>query len=240
MLVEPYLREGGEEKTKKGGVYLPLSFQTGIGKTYTALSCIKEEMSWQIQNNEMRPDNTKSGQSNEAKRTVIYITNSVDNVRHAYDDLLDQIKHDNRFTLAQKKHLKEQVCYLPRQATHLRDFSRSGKNINLILEPFKLQNDGNFCREITDLIKYLKTDQSDYSPLTDENIQRIYRRLIDKIQGIQRSPAPVKLNKEQMDALDLLMPGYRFERGASHVLFMTTKKYLYGFDHSHRQVHTFT
>ena len=35
-----------------------------------------------------------------------------------------------------------------------------------------------------------------------------------------------------MDALDLLMPGYRFERGASHVLFMTTKKYLYGFDHS--------
>ena len=80
VLVEPYLREGGEEKTKKGGVYLPLSFQTGIGKTYTALSCIKEEMSWQIQNNEMRPDNTKSGQSNEAKRTVIYITNSVDNV----------------------------------------------------------------------------------------------------------------------------------------------------------------
>ena len=233
VLVEPYLREGSEKKTNNcDGVFIPLSFQTGIGKTYTALSCIMEEMLWQIQKNETRPDNTKSGQPNGAKRTIIYITNSVDNVRHAYDDLLDQIGSDVRFTTPQKKYLKEQVCYLPRQATHLREFSRRSKDINHILEPFKLQKDGNFSREITDLIKYLKTDPSDYSPLTDENIQRIYRRLIDKIQGIQRSPAPVTLNKEQTDALDMLMPGYRFERGASHVLFMTTKKYLYGFDHS--------
>ena len=128
-----------------------------------------------------------------------------------------------------KKHLKEQVCYLPRQSTHLKDFSRSGKDIALILQTFDLWNDEIFCREITDLIKRLKSN-TEYSSLDDNNVRNIYRRLISKIEKKQRSPAPVYLNREQTDALDLLIPGYRFERGASHVLFMTTKKYLTGFD----------
>ena len=237
VLVYPYLRGGAEEEAT-GGVFLPLPFQTGIGKTYTALSCILEEMLWQIQVNEIRPDNPSAEQPNFRKRMIIYITDSVVNVNNAYNDLLGQIKQDNRFDPSQKKHLKEQVCYLPRQATHLRYFSESGKDIQHILRAFELWNDEIFCKELTDLIKYLSPEKTEtktktkteYSSLDENNIRSIYRRLISKIEKKQRSPSPVNLNREQTEALDLLVPGYRFERGASHVLFMTTKKYLTGFD----------
>ena len=227
-LISTHLRNDPEEQ----GLFLPLPFQTGIGKTYEALVLIFKEILWQIEQSQEALESSQEYK----KRTVIYITDSVDNVSNAYEDLIKLIENDERFTAAQKEVLKDQVVYLPRQSGQLRDCP--AEDVETIIQTFNLEKNKVINSEwkgfsvLNAQYKKDKKGQQALDKVLGEKGQDLYASLISAIQSRQKGNDPVILSDSQQKALDQLIPGCRFEQGRAHVLFMTTRKYLSGFHHS--------
>lgn len=228
-LITPSLRDSENDHK---GLFLPLPFQTGIGKTYEALSLILEEILWQLEKLEhIGPLHSEQPPN---KRTVIYITDSVDNVHNAYLDLISLIDRDARFNDEQKTSLKEQFIYLPRQSTQMMECSL--RQVDLLIQAFELDTDKTLKSEWSSFCalnkEHKKENTNALTSILEEKGQQIYSRLVAAIQQRQKSNQPVELNEKQREALYSLIPGSKFEEGLSHVLFMTTRKYLSGFHHS--------
>jgi hypothetical protein len=217
---------GCNNKTSDG-LFIPLPFQTGIGKTHTAINTLLEELVHIIE----EPDSR-------GNRVIYYITNSVDNVRQTYKEMIERIRSQevdgkNRFTPEQIDLLASRLIYLPRQDTQLLETDRH--HINNILDAFDLARDpiiSNDWQRLKSLSSHANSHKEAASALSStlsDIASKLYSLITDKIQARQRSKNPLLVTSELQESLDQLYPGDKIRRNEANVVFMTTHKFLYGY-----------
>ncbi|MCC5452883.1 hypothetical protein LMJ53_14240 [Rheinheimera sp. UJ51] len=214
QLLSPYLHERHSEH----GAFFPLPFQTGIGKTYTALKLIIWDMVWQAKEN-AKP------------RLIVFITDSIDNVKNAFTEINRLIDDESTLTTEEKNMLKDRIVYLPSQKNQLLDTSPS--DVEKILQLFDLQNselyhDWKEISALRELAGYHPDEALNRS--VDKYAAQFYSKLVRYMQTVQQSDKPIRLNNVQQSLLEKLLPGERIATGKAHVMLMTTKKYLKGID----------
>lgn len=218
LLLSSYLHDQPSDQVSEQGAFFPLPFQTGIGKTYSALKLILWDMVWQVQHAT-------------EKRPVIFITDSIDNVKSAYIEINQLIDVESSLSAAEKNTLRSLIVYLPSQKNQLLDTTPA--DIEKILQLFDLQNSELFgdwqeIYALRELASHYPADALQNS--IDKYAGRFYSRLVRYIQTVQQSETPVRLTDDQQCLLEKLIPGERVASGKAHVMFMTTKKYLKGID----------
>jgi hypothetical protein len=201
------------------GCLVLIPAQTGIGKTHTIRQAILDEL--------------LASQANTAQqRMIYYITNSVDNVRSTYQDLL-QLIEESRCTEADKSALESKIVYLPNQAVQLLDTSED--DIDYLIDRFQLKDNKAFFRDWKKLKqqRQLVRDNEAFAAGLRDSIEEkaghIYSVLTRLIQANQKGEKPVVLDKSDHDILDKLVPGEQVRQGRAKVCFMTTKKFLAGY-----------
>lgn len=214
LLLSPYLHDQQGDQ----GAFFPLPFQTGIGKTYSALKLIIWDMVWQ-------------DKQDAEKRPVIFITDSIDNVKSAFSDINKQIDCEDSLSADEKSILRDRIAYLPSQKNQLLDTEPS--DVEKILQLFDLQS-SELCSDWKEI--HALRDLADHHPneainsSVNKYAQQFYSKLVRYIQTVQQSDTPVRLSDSQQCLLERLIPGERVVSGKAHVMFMTTKKYLKGID----------
>ncbi|MDG2764501.1 hypothetical protein P7M25_24350 [Vibrio parahaemolyticus] len=212
----------------KSGALLPLPFQTGIGKTYTALNFLLQQMLVQVQN-ELQEE--KSG--SRSKRLLYYVTDSVDNVVSAKAELLklieeQTVKGEPRFTLEQQDYLKAQIVHLPNQSEQL--LQCSDAVLNQVLVGFDLNAERDVKAEWS-AISGLRHHAS--KPEVKVSLSRqagyFYRNLVARLQKKQKGADRISLNGSLLTSVEALLPGEKIRNGSAHVVFLTTSKFLKGF-----------
>ncbi|MGF1753942.1 hypothetical protein L4C33_10130 [Vibrio makurazakiensis] len=212
----------------KSGALLPLPFQTGIGKTYTALNFLLQQMLDQIQR-ELKEEES----ANNSKRLLYYITDSVDNVVSAKADLLALIEKQTidgspRFSLGQQEYLKAQIVHLPNQSEQL--LQCSDGVLNEILNGFNLNSERDIQTEWS-AISGLRRHASNPEVKISLNKQAgyFYRNLVGRLQKMQKGRNRVSLTGSLQTSIETLLPGEKIRNGSAHVVFLTTSKFLKGF-----------
>ncbi|NMT63480.1 hypothetical protein [Marinobacter orientalis] len=215
----------------KSGCLVLVPAQTGIGKTHSIKQLILEELV------ATGPD---SG------RTIYYITNSVDNVRQTYEELCELIDKQAidgkpRFSSSQKAALKSQIVYLPSQGNQLLEVEEA--SVEQVIELFDLNSDAQL-RHNWKTVKKLGQTINDHPTVRvglQESLEReaaeTYRQIISHIQARQRSENPVTLSARHYEILDKLIPGDRLRRKEARVCFMTTRKFLAGYQTTKNRIH---
>lgn len=217
----------------ESGCLLLLPAQTGIGKTHTIKTTLLHEL-------------LAANSAPIKGRVVYYITNSVDNVFQTYREVLELIETQKvdgslRFSAAEQERLKQQIVYLPSQSNQLIDLDT--QVIYQILELFELGNNQpvwQAVREFINLRETLNAHKNMRAVLQEslrDKANTAYRLLVNQIQARQRSENPVSLTEENHELLDKLLPGYRIERGVARICFMTTHKFLAGYQTLRSRVH---
>lgn len=226
---------GNEPGPDAAGCLALLPVQTGLGKTHSSLGLLIEQMLAQVQRRLEDPS--------AAARRLVYITDSIDNTRHAHDklrELIDAQVVDGlpRFSAEQRAWLKEQVLYLPSQANQLESCSDelvhelvecfAGADRKLLAQWAEFLRLSRMARERRELASALRDS-------LQERAQAIHKALLQAIQlrlrERQQAGQPLTSSREQT-LLDHFLPAERLRRGEAHVLFMTTSKYLHGCDHA--------
>lgn len=226
------------DSQRKEGCFFPFTSQTGAGKTHTAISFILEEMVNAVARELELEEEAKP-------RPIYYITNSVDNVRNTFEALLERIETQcvngrPRFTQEQAKVLRERVLYLPSQDRQLLEMEVG--TVDRILQAFGLEAEASIGRDWKNLNRqrsFLSQHPSlgvEFQAQIKDKAAQVYRLLVDRIQARQRSNNPVAQSEELWRDLDLLLPGDRVRRGEAHVVFMTTHKFLAGYQTSRYRV----
>lgn len=232
-LVAPYL--ASDPGPDASGCLALLPVQTGLGKTHSSLGLLIEQMLDQVQRRLEDPA--------AVVRRLIYITDSIDNTRHAHDklhELIDEqaIDCQPRFTAEQRAWLKAQVLYLPSQANQLE--SCSDELVHELVEQFagadhKLLAQWAEFRRLSSMARERRELASALRDNLQERAQAIHKALLQSIQRRlrerQQAGQPLTSPREQV-LLDQFLPAERLRRGEAHVLFMTTSKYLHGCDHA--------
>ena len=122
---------------RNDGKFLPIPFPTGIGKTHNLIAVVHEAILHRV----VRQLSLKSEQSIDEEPNksplFVFITNSVNNVKEAYDKLCGFIDKDNRLDSEQKKWLKSHLVYSPKAATSLQSCIEDD-SISEILEIFDI------------------------------------------------------------------------------------------------------
>lgn len=176
-------------------------------------------------------------------RRLIYITDSIDNTRHAYDKLLELIDTQTvdgqpRFSAKQRAWLKTQVLYLPSQANQLE--SCSDELVHNLIERFagadkKLEAQWAEFRQLSLMARKSREMAKVLHDNLQERAQAVHKTLLQAIQSKlrkrQQAGQPLTSLKEQA-LLNQFLPAERLRCGEAHVLFMTTSKYLHGCDHA--------
>ena len=237
LLKVSYFEE--QVKAQHVGCLMPIPFPTGVGKTYNILGLIIETLLDDISDELTNPDYFP--------RNCFYITNSVDNVRQAYIDLLGRIEGDSRFTSAQKDVLKKRVLYAPSNDTSLVELLENKiETVRAILTLFNIQNNSAIANEIKSVIQIieLKNRVNKDPDLTKEFASQLqtkasecYSKLVSHIQKVQLGKFPIPYTDENVALLAELMPGVYLEAGIARAVFMTTKKFLFGFQQSKGKFH---
>lgn len=217
----------------ESGCLIPVPAQTGIGKTHAIKNKILEEV-------------VEAAANPGRARTIYYITNSVDNVRKTYHEIVElideqQVSGKPRFTEEQKSALKNQVVYLPSQSHQL--LNATNAQIDGVIHRFGLRSDSQVCRA-WDSVKKLRQSIDDHPAFKagfqeslEEKAADTYGMIINRIQARQRSEQPVILSASDHEDLDQLIPGERLHRKAARVCFMTTRKFLAGYQTIKSRVH---
>ena len=217
----------------ESGCLLLLPAQTGIGKTHTIKTTILHEL--------LAGDSTSN-----KERVVYYITNSIDNVFQTYREVLELIETQKvdgslRFSAAEQESLKQQIIYLPSQSNQLIDLAT--RVIYQILELFEPDNSQPVWQAVQEFIRLRETLNAHENmrvtlkePLRDK-ANAAYRLLVNQIQTRQRSKSPINLTEEQHELLDKFLPGHCIERGVARICFMTTRKFLAGYQTLKSRVH---
>jgi hypothetical protein len=219
------------------GCFIPVTAQTGIGKTYTANALIIEQLLTSIRRQ-------LTGQAAPAG-LIYYVTNSVDNVSQTYaalQRLIDTqiIDGQPRFTPAQREQLKQRILYLPAQSAQL--LATPPERVTEVLEAFGLSAVQHIAQG-WQALQGLKRAAADHPHIAaqlqgplKERASELYRHIVDGIQARQRKN-PVSLQGRTGHALHALLPGERVRTGQAEVLFMTTDKFLQGYQSSRHRIY---
>lgn len=227
---------------KTGGKFTALPFPTGIGKTYNIVSLILQFLLDEIDRELIESEVVQSDYSDKEKyqpRICYYITNSVDNVYETYQDLVERIKQHGELTSQQKEVLLDKILYTPSNAQTLFSlFQEHSEALEQTIEIFKVE-------ENKRLFADLRQIKNEYLLLKDSNLNasqkkilenslqekasQCYSKLIQYIQKVQRGSDAFFL-KGHMHFLRYVIPGIMLEGEIqrTRVVFMTTKKFLFG------------
>lgn len=222
------------------GCLMPIAFPTGVGKTYNTLSLILEIILDEIEN-ELRLGNEHT------PRYCYYITNSVDNVFDAFNSLTKRIDESSELTQVQKDVIYERLLLAPANSKSLLDvLEKTPDALSKISSLFSIDsnasliNDLDQIRKEQSILASLNLPENDKRLFTDsleEKASECYSKLIRHIQRVQLSDNPVPLSDKNINLLKLLIPGIALETGAARVIFMTTKKFLFGLQQSKGKFH---
>ncbi|WP_394132753.1 hypothetical protein [Marinobacter nauticus] len=216
------------------GCLVPIPAPTGIGKTHSIKVAILEEL---IQSKNLDPNR---------RRTIYYITNSVDNVRHTYEELLQLIDSqavDGKLRLSEneKEQLKQRIVYLPSQDSQLLDVNESV--VESVMDRFGLHSDPriqNSWRSLQKLRQSVAAHPSmrpGVQEVIKEKAAETYRLMLNRIHSSLRSEKGIELSASDYQNLDQLVPGDRLQRKVANVCFMTTRKFLSGYQTLRSRVH---
>lgn len=234
----PYLgsRESGRlNKNSTSGALLPLALQTGIGKTYTAMNFILTQMLAQIQDDLKNINHSQP----KPKRPLYYVTDLIDNVTSARDELLQLIESQKvfdkpRFNPLQQEYLRSQILYIPNQATQL--LSCSEKMLTQIMNAFQLEKNADIKKRLGEFLALKENvNYAEMSFTIESQASWLYSYFVTAIQKRQRGRQPILFEDDEdlKSAIETLLPGERIRNQSSHVLFLTTSKFLKGFHHTH-------
>ncbi|QNU60656.1 hypothetical protein [Vreelandella titanicae] len=216
------------------GCLVPIPAPTGIGKTHSIKIAILEEL---INSRHSDPSN---------QRTIYYITNSVDNVRHTYEELLQLIdsQHINGepgLSEQEKALLKKRIVYLPGQDTQLLDTKEAV--VEHVMNRFELYSDPRIrhCWQSLQKLRQSVAAHPSMKPglqeVLKEKAAETYRLMLNRIHSLQRSEKGICLSVADYEALDQLVPGDRLQRNVANVCFMTTRKFLGGYQSLKSRIH---
>lgn len=207
------------------GRFIPLPAQTGIGKTHAACALMLERLLLNIKL-ELDDNNVKPA-------LTYYITNSTDNVQNAVASLqrlIEQqmINEKARFSIEQQAYLKSQIIHLHAQGNQLLKLS-SEDRLN-ILQAYKLDGcsdiSSDFC-ELDSLVIAAKNNR-----VVEKRMQDFAYKTYQKLLLLMRQSAiknNILLDESQQKAVYALLPGEKVVRNKACILFMTTKKFMYGY-----------
>lgn len=222
------------------GCYMPMPFPTGVGKTFNTISLILEHILNDIYN-EISDDISYS------PKYCFYITNSVDNVFDAYSKLKERVKDSIFLSEHQKEVIYERILYAPSNATSIlellkNDNSAFGKIKNLfsIDEKSSLGKELELVENEQKILASINVLPAQKKLLVDRlnnSASKCYSALIRHIQNIQIGKNPVSLDDNNVTLIKKLIPGIELEIGRSRVVFMTTKKFLFGLQQSIGKFH---
>lgn len=223
----------------QSGCFMPIAFPTGVGKTFNTVSLMLDTILNDIENELLNGDNY-------IPKYCYYITNSVDNVFDVYINLVKRIKENGQLNEEQKEVIIERILYLPANSKSLLDVFEKPTVLKKIKELFHVDKNTHLSNELDQVAR-------EQTVLTSLNLQPIekkaflerhnnsasecYSTFIQHIQKIQLSKNPVKLSDKSITLLKELIPGVAFEMGITRVMFMTTKKFLFGLQQSKGKFH---
>ncbi len=225
----------GTESDTPGGRLALLPVQTGLGKTHSCLTLLIEQMLSEIQRVREQPHT--------ALRPLIYITDSIDNVRNAYEKLLliidtQDVDGQLRFTPKQAEYLKQRVLYLKSQKDQLE--GSSDDVIRGLIGAFaptdqKLLQKWDEYQRLCATVRNNRDVASVMASRQSELAQEVYGAVLRPIQETLRERAAKELElirDVEAPLLRSFLPADALRTGEAHVLFMTTAKYLHGCDHA--------
>jgi len=230
-----------EQQVKAGtnGCFLPLPFPTGVGKTYNTLGMILEVMLDDVANQLKNPKHSP--------RLCFYITNSVDNVYEAYTDLQKRIEQDERFTQGQKDVLLSRLLYAPANDTSLTELiTKKPDTLKQLLKLFDVTRNSSLTKELNAIERQLSLKKrlpkdpeilKEFETQLREQASDCYSQLVRHIQRVQLGDDPITYIDKNIRLLSELIPGVLLERGITPVVFMTTKKFLFGLQQSQGKYH---
>lgn len=217
------------------GCYMPVPFPTGVGKTFNTILLIFHAILDDIKNQISEGDKY-------VPRYCYYITNSVDNVINTYCGLITAINESSFLNEIQKQLVCERVLYAPANSTSLIDlFDRKNGTIEKIKKLFSIDDKSSLGKELISIesewetIKSIKLHPAQKKSLVDRHnyaASKCYSSLIGHIQKIQLGKNPVPLVNDNIELISELIPGVKVEIGRAKVIFMTTKKFLFGLQQS--------
>ncbi|HBC0000838.1 hypothetical protein [Vibrio parahaemolyticus] len=205
-LLETYIEMAGPNACDSEKGFLALvDAQTGLGKTYQATALQLEHL------------------ISDSKKTLIYSTNLRVNVKEAYQDLLERIKHDEFLNETQKKNLISNVILIPAQDSCIRALSE--EDWATIFEVLEVQQRREI-KSLRDKIALLTGAQDNISAAAFEDELREY---CGKIYTLLRScfRGKGRMSPSVETVLDKVFPARLIDEEQTQALFLTTSKLLY-------------
>lgn len=222
------------------GCYMPMPFPTGVGKTHNTLSLILEFILDDI------CDEISAGESYSPKY-CFYITNSVDNVFDAYCKLKKRIEDNPLLSESQKEVIYERILYAPANAASILSLlSSKNGDLEKVKKLFSIDDKSSLGKELElianeqetlALINVSPAQKKLLSDRLNDAASKCYSSLIRHIQKVQLGKNPVLLSDKSIELLRTLIPGVELEVGRTRVVFMTTKKFLFGFQQTTSKFH---
>ncbi|MBY6105310.1 hypothetical protein KUW19_02285 [Ferrimonas balearica] len=221
------------------GCYLPIPFPTGVGKTYNILSFALTVLLDDIEQELTQGDDY-------VPKTIYYITNSVDNVSEAFSDLIKRVKDCALLNEAQKTVVLDRILYAPANSRSLLELlEENSGTLDKILSLFDVKSNAALMNSIEQLRTEQTVLQVELSPAQKKTLSdRIneaasvcYSALTRHIQKAQLGDNPVPLTDHNIELISYLIPGIKVETGRARVVFMTTKKFLFGLQQSKGKFH---
>lgn len=222
------------DPANENGCFIPITAPTGIGKTH----CIKQSIFEELVNG--------LDGAPEELRTIYYITNSVDNVRQTYEELCQLIQYGASQTKVvmtdnERDCLLQQVLYLPSQDSQLLNADETV--IHRLIDRFHLFSDPQIRKTWHSLQTIRQSAQAHPSgsaglrEAMNEKASDLYRLMTHRIQTLLREEGASQLTQTDLRDLDQLVPGDRLRRGAARVCFLTTNKFLVGYQTLKARMH---
>lgn len=214
------------------GGFSPIDFPTGIGKTHNSMLVLLEFLLYRVQR-QLYP-NTNHDSSYQLQLLPIYLTNSVDNVRDAFEKLHSLIRADNRLTTDQQNWLIDQIVLLPSDSNHLLKLIEIDR-IKAILSTLDIHPSKPLLDMFDNIIIWRSIIQSmnsgGHKAFAEQELQKLLVRTFSAIhdtisesEHLQKIPLPENYQK----ALSELYPALRIENSQALAAFMTTMKLLHG------------
>lgn len=222
------------------GCYMPMPFPTGVGKTHNTISLILEFILDDI------CDEISAGESYSPKY-CFYITNSVDNVFDAYCKLKKRVADSLVLSDIQKRVIEERILYAPANATSILSLlNTKNGDLEKVKKLFSIDDKSSLGKELElianeqETLALINVSPAQKKLLSDrlsDAASKCYSSLIRHIQKVQLGKNPVPLSDKSIDLLRTLIPGVELEVGRTRVVFMTTKKFLFGLQQTTSKFH---
>ncbi|PMH46181.1 hypothetical protein BCU68_08920 [Vibrio sp. 10N.286.49.B3] len=206
-LLETYSEIAGPEPCNTDQGFLALvDAHTGLGKTHQVFALQVEHL------------------IADSKKTLIYSTNLRENVKKAYNELLQRIESHGSLSAAQKLDLSKNVIFIPAQATCI-EFLSDGDwlTISEVLNTQQIRELKSLRDRIT-LFTQAKESSNNLVVIEDE-LRRHYQSIYTLLRSYFRGKGSLSNSVEAI--LDKVFPARRIDTEQTQVLFLTTSKLLY-------------